>query len=64
MIELGDRVRDKPSGIEGIVVTRTELLYTHNLIGIQPPDDIARTPRELPQYEIHEVEERRCEKVG
>lgn len=36
IVQLGDRIRDRISGVEGIAVARTEYLYGCTRIGVQP----------------------------
>ena len=47
MVKLGDRVKDKISGLKGIVVARTEWLYGCVRVTIQPEEVKEGKPAEM-----------------
>jgi len=55
MIKLGDKVKDKVSGISGIVVSRIEFLNGCIQFGVQPPYD-KKDQREISNWNIDEAQ--------
>lgn len=57
MVQLGDRVRDKVTGFEGVVVSRTEWLHGADFVQVQPPTvDAAGAPAAMQQFDVRRVE--------
>jgi hypothetical protein len=59
MAHLGDRVRDKITGIEGVVIARTEWLYGCLRVSVQPSSTDGKQPDVFtvddPQLEVLEA---------
>ena len=65
-MKLGDRVRDKMTGFEGVAVSRTEYLYGCVSIGVQPTGltDKDGKPKELEYFDEQRLSEESAAVTG
>jgi len=56
MLKLGEKVKDKITGLEGVIVVRSEWLYGCIRLGIQPMELKDAKPADIVEYDEAQLE--------